>query len=352
MARSSLSVHAPWPDREARAVPVAFGLALLALLAGGCGKKEAPASRPGAAKTEPGTTDASATSKAAEAARMSDVHQAALKKVMEAPPGKVRVLAVAAGGNQPLNGPMGLAVDDAGNLYVADTGNARIVRYDKDGKYLGSFGGPGDGDGKFKAPVALAFGPGGNLVVLDRGTGFVQAFSKSGTFVARVVAGGPGFYNPAGLAGSAAAVFVADTGTGRLLRFPSGSPQGEELAHQGSGPGDLREPTDVFSDAEGLLVVDDQKKSILRFSPDGKFQSSFDAPAAGLIRSVRMSDGSVLVGIDQLPRYDRTGKVVARYGQFGKEPGQLIGPTSLALDKAGNLWVADTTNRVQKLALE
>ena len=65
-----------------------------------------------------------------------------------------------------------------------------------------------------------------------------------------------------------------------------------------------------------------------------------------------MGDGSVLVGIDALPRYDKSGKVVARYGQFGKGPGQLVGPTSLALDKAGNLWVADSTNRIQKFALD
>ena len=347
MERISLPVVAPRPGREFRPARVAIGFALVAALAAGCGKKEGP--RPAATKTAAGTEEGSVTASNAAA----DARQAAMKRVMEAPPGKVRSLAVVTtGGNEALKGPMGLAVDDAGNVFIADTGNARIVRCDKDGKYLGSFGGPGEGDGRFKAPVALAFGPGGNLVVLDRGTGFVQAFSKTGSFVARVVGGATGFYNPAGLAGSASAVFIADTGTGRLLRFPAGSSQGEELAHAGSGPGDLREPTDVFSDKEGLLVVDDQKSSVLRFSPDGKFQSAFDAPAAGFIRAVRMGDGSVLVGIDQLPRYDGTGKVVARYGQLGKEPGQLIGPTSLAVDKAGNVWVADTTSRVQKLALE
>jgi tripartite motif-containing protein 71 len=354
MERATLSVLGSRRGRESRPGHIALGLALLTVLVAGCGKKEAPAPGPGAETKGAGTTGApAAPGAAAAAAQMEEAHQSAMKRVMEAPLGKIRFLTViTAGGNEALKGPMGLTVDEAGNLYIADTGNARVVRCDKEGRYLGSFGGPGEGDGKFKAPVDLAFGPGGNLVVLDRGTGFVQAFSKDGSFVARVLGAGTGFYNPSGIAGNANAVFVADTGTGRLLRFLAGSAKGEELARSGSGPGDLREPTDVFSDGEGLLVVDDQKKSVLRFSPDGKFQSSSDTPAAGIIRAVRLKDGSMLVGVDPMPRYDRSGKVIARYGQFGKGPGQFIGPTGLAVDRAGDLWVADTTNRVQKIALE
>ncbi len=278
--------------------------------------------------------------------------RSAMKLVTDTPLAKLRVLAVVtAGGGEPLNGPMGIALDEADNLYIADTGNARVVRCDKNGKYLGAFGGPGDTDGKFKAPVDLTFGPGGNLAVLDRGTGFVQAFSKDGKFVARVVGGGTGVYNPAGIAANANALFVADTGTGRLLSFAPGSAKGQELARSGWGPGELREPTGVAVDGEGILVVDDQKKQVLSYSLDGKFQSSFDTPAAGIIRIVRLKDGSALVGIEQLARYDKAGKVMARYGQVGKTPGQFIGLSALAVDKAGNVWVADST-RVQKVALE
>jgi hypothetical protein len=353
MERSPLCVPGSRTGRKPGPIYIAVGLALSVVCVAGCSKKEAPG--PGTKTTAAAKTESAASPEsgaAMTAAQIDEAQRAAMKRVMDVPLSKLRVLAVfTAGGGQPLNGPMGIALDEAENLYIADTGNARVVRCDKNAKYLGSFGGPGETDGKFKAPVDLAFGPGGNLDVLDRGTGFVQAFSKDGKFVARVVGGGTGFYNPAGLAANASALYVADTGTGRLLSFAPGNAKGQELARSGWGPGELREPTHVLVDGEGILVVDDQKKQVLSYSLDGKFQSSFDTPAAGIIHIARLKDGSALVGIEQLARYDKSGKVIARYGQIGKAPGQFMGLSGLAVDKAGNVWVADGS-RVQKVALE
>jgi tripartite motif-containing protein 71 len=353
MERSPLCVPGLQTARKSGPICIAVGLALSAVCVAGCAKKEAPG--PGAKTTVAAKTESAVSPEsgaAMSAKQIDEAQRSAMKRVMDTPLAKLRVLAaITTGGGEPLNGPMGIALDEAENLYIADTGNARVVRCDKNGKYMGAFGGPGDTDGKFKAPVDLAFGPGGNLAVLDRGTGFVQAFSKDGKFVARVIGGGTGFYNPSGIAANANALYIADTGAGRLLSFAPGNAKGLELARSGWGPGELREPTDVLVDGEGILVVDDQKKQVLSYSLDGKFQSSFDTPAAGIIHIARLKDGSALVGIEQLARYDKSGKVIARYGQIGKAPGQFIGLSGLAVDKAGNVWVADST-RVQKVALE
>ena len=52
--------------------------------------------------------------------------------------------------------PMGLASDPQGNLYVADTRNARIQKLTSDGSFLLAWGQPGEGPGEFSKPVDVA----------------------------------------------------------------------------------------------------------------------------------------------------------------------------------------------------
>lgn len=92
-------------------------------------------------------------------------------------------------------------VDNAGNIYVADTGNNRIQRFSKEGKFLGWIGAKENGTitdgweltgsavasqllGGFDDPVALDFTEKGNLVILGYGTNRVQMFSTEGKFLA------------------------------------------------------------------------------------------------------------------------------------------------------------------------
>jgi len=64
-----------------------------------------------------------------------------------------------------LNNPKGVAVDSYGNIYIADSGNNRIRKFDSAGTYLAQFGSFGSGDGKFNAPRGIAFDSAGNYFV-------------------------------------------------------------------------------------------------------------------------------------------------------------------------------------------
>ncbi|HUG33299.1 MAG TPA: flippase activity-associated protein Agl23, partial [Anaerolineales bacterium] len=55
-------------------------------------------------------------------------------------------------------GPRGIAVDSLGRVFVADTGNKRIVVFDEDGNYLTEFGSSGFDPGQFDEPVGVAVG--------------------------------------------------------------------------------------------------------------------------------------------------------------------------------------------------
>src|SRR5690606_1215276 len=76
--------------------------------------------------------------------------------------------------------PLGLALDTAGaRLAVADRGNRRVQVFELEGEGLSIVGGPG-GEVEFLGPVACAFAPDGSLVVADRDAHRVRVFDSSG----------------------------------------------------------------------------------------------------------------------------------------------------------------------------
>ena len=78
------------------------------------------------------------------------------------------------------NAPQDVAVDEVGNLYVADTGNHRIQKLDADGNVLDKWGSPGTADGQFDHPAGVAVDKGGNVYVADTGNDRIQQFNANG----------------------------------------------------------------------------------------------------------------------------------------------------------------------------
>jgi DNA-binding beta-propeller fold protein YncE len=73
-------------------------------------------------------------------------------------------------------GPRGIAVDQAGNVYIADTGNKRIVVTDSDGNFRFQWGSAGAQAGQFSEPIGIAVDQAGNVYVADTWNGRVQIF--------------------------------------------------------------------------------------------------------------------------------------------------------------------------------
>jgi DNA-binding beta-propeller fold protein YncE len=81
--------------------------------------------------------------------------------------------------------PTAIALDKAGNVYVADEWYHRISIFTKDGAWIGKWGTPGAGDGQLNRPSGMAFAPDDNLYVVDSLNNRVQKFTKEGKFIAK-----------------------------------------------------------------------------------------------------------------------------------------------------------------------
>jgi DNA-binding beta-propeller fold protein YncE len=216
--------------------------------------------------------------------------------------------------------PRALASDPAGDTYVADTANGRIEVFDPSGEYLRAFGVSGRAPGEMTAPDGVAADPTGRLLVADADGSRVELFApSSAVFSGQWSATGgyrPSLLAPAGIGvDPRGSVFVADAAQGRLTRWwGDGTFLGELGGPAATGGASLARPSGVAvaAGSGALYVADSLHNRVLVYGPEGGLQASWGA-----------GGGS---------------------GAAGSGPGQFSNPRGVAADPGGNVWVADTAN--------
>jgi sugar lactone lactonase YvrE len=176
-----------------------------------------------------------------------------------------------------LNGPLAVAVRHDGSLIIADTYNDRICAVGTDGRLvtIAGNGRPGFADGvgsaaQFDTPTGVAVDESGNVYVADARNGAVRVISKDGRVTTIAPGYADGSLRPRGIAvGPTNSVFVSDE-RGRVIEVMASGGQ-RVLAGQGSGFADgpagearFRSPSGLAVEGPGQLVVADRRNGLLR----------------------------------------------------------------------------------------
>jgi len=191
------------------------------------------------------------------------------------------------------NGPAGIAVTPTSTIYVADTANHCIRRTDTVTSnvvtFAGSAGNAGSADGsrgaaRFNSPTGLAVDAAGNVFVADSGNHTIRKITPDGTVSTIAgIAGLPGlvdgvganarFDTPAGLAFDALGnLYVADSGNHTIRRIaPSGFVTTVAGGFPGHQNGDgafarFNAPASVAIDAAGRLFIADRDNHVIRLA--------------------------------------------------------------------------------------
>jgi len=258
-----------------------------------------------------------------------------------------------------LDTPVGVALDGKGNIYVADLGNSRVAEYNLSGAFIGQIGARGFEAGQLLGPGAVAIGPNGDVYVLDTGADRVSNYSPQGAFVSRWGGFGSGigeFDGPGGLTvDSKGNVFVADTNNNRVQEFSADGAYMAQWGQYGQGDGGLRYPTGVAVDKAGTIWVGDAGNSrVVLIQNPATYRGAFALDGAGGVSGIALADGTAYV-VDSVGEhvlsYGPDGAAGGSIGKGGRGLGQLSKPAGVAVDAQGNVYVADTNNnRIQKFS--
>lgn len=187
-------------------------------------------------------------------------------------------------GKGQLASPTAMVLDGNGNVFIADTGNARIEKFSPTGVFLSSLEIAGNGRGQPSEPSGIAVDNAGYIYVADASKQCVEKLTPEGTLIAEWKGPDPGFYGPRRIAiGREDSMYVVDQGRTRIVKFNLDGRVLSVWGSKGSGDGQFDDPTSVAVDlkTDKVYVADPRNKRIQVFDSSGKLLNKWLVPEWG-----------------------------------------------------------------------
>lgn len=173
-----------------------------------------------------------------------------------------------AAGSRRLNQPNDVAIAANGDVFVVQghtpgpQGDARVLRFGADGRFIASWGGKGAGPGQFQVAHGIAIDASGRLWVADRENQRVQIFTQDGVFVREIRYRGL----PCSLEIGPERIYMVNGFAGQLVELDLDGRVLAALGKPGTGPGEFGEAHMIAVSARGeIYVADSVNAALLKF---------------------------------------------------------------------------------------
>lgn len=275
------------------------------------------------------------------------------------------------------SGVTGITADRSGNIFVTDSLNHRVLKYNSSGTLIDKWGG-NNGEGgadsygimynQFTSPKQISYDRVYNrIIIADTGNSRIQVFNANGTWISNFGYGV--FSNPMGVCtDSYGNIYIADTGNNRVMKCNAYGITVTTWGGYGTGNGQFSMPCFIACDSDNnVYVVDRSNCRVQKFTSNGRFIKAWGTndgiPVGGPLDNEGSDEGDFFLPIgicvdendlvyisdssnNRVQVFTTDGEFVEQFGYFSGNEDGFFSPQGLAVSN-GKIYVADSLlNRI------